>query len=304
MLPKGCYVALVTPMDTKNDIQWSVLIDLINWHIQAGTQGLVILGTTGEAPTITARERARIIEDSVTHVDGRIPVIVGAGTNSTHTTCEQIQEAALLGADACLLTTPYYNRPTQNGLYNHFYEASRVTKTPLLLYNIPARTGVDLEPYTVERLAERPTIIGIKEATGDLKRLKAIQKRVSSDFLLLSGDDSTAYDFMRAGGDGVISVIANIVPEHTLNLCTAALLDDPTSAAKILDTMTPLLKILSAETNPIPIKQALYLLDKIGSGLRLPLTPLSPEYQQTLRDVMGRLGLLNTEKSFAYANDN
>ena len=294
MLPKGCYVALVTPMKSDHTVDFEALNQLIQWHLNSGTQALVILGTTGEASTITVRERARIIETTVKQVRGQIPVIVGAGTHSTDTTCEYIQEAALLGADAALLTTPYYNCPTQNGLYNHFYEASRSSKLPLILYNIPKRTGVDLEPYTVQRLAEDcSSIIGIKEATGSLERLKALRQILSASFLILGGNDDLIYPFMQHGGDGIISVVANVVPEHMLNLCHSIFLNEHSTTQNLLDSINPLIQALSVETNPIPVKRALYFMKKIESGIRLPLTPLSSEYELPIKDALGQLGLFN-----------
>lgn len=297
MLPSGSYVALVTPMDKDGCIDWQTLHHLVEWHIECKTHGLVVLGTTGEAPTITPRERVKIIEQTVEQANGRIPIIVGAGTNSTQLTIERIQEASLMGADACMLVTPYYNKPTQEGLFQHFKSASEASNTPILIYNVPSRTGVDLQPETVLRLSEIQNIIGLKDATGNMARFKETFKLLPSNFMQFSGDDATACQFMQAGGHGVISVIANVLPKHMGHLCQAALLNDHRSASKILEEISPLIKLCSLTTNPIPVKFMLNYIGKIGPGIRLPLVPLSSEKMDVIKDAIGRMGLISTAQS-------
>ena len=292
MLPGGSYVALVTPMDGDNKIQWHIWHELLDWHLESKTAGIVILGTTGESPTITAKERCRLIQETTSHISGKIPVLVGVGSNSTQVVCDLMQEAALFGADAGMAVTPYYNMPNQNGVYEHFKKIATTVDLPFLLYNVPSRTGFSLSVDTVAKLALLNNIVGIKEASGDLNYLLELRELLPANFLLFSGDDSTVVDFIRAGGHGVISVIANVLPLHMVSLCQAVLLEDTCSVIKIFDEIKVLIDACKLDVNPSPIKYMLSLINKIGKGIRLPLLPLDYQQQQQVKDVMGRMGLL------------
>lgn len=289
----GSIVALVTPMGTDGAVDFTVLDELIEWHIEAGTDGIVVLGTTGESPTITHEERTQIIRDTVDCVAGRIPVIAGTGSNSTHITIEHTQEAMELGVDACLVVTPYYNKPTQEGLYRHYKAVAEAVAIPLILYNVPGRTGCDLLPETVERLSHISNIIGLKEASPDPARpeqLMALLKGKSFD--ILSGDDINALAYMKAGAKGVISVTANVAPELVHALCEAALSGDFAKAEAINQQLYPLNTNLFVETNPIPTKWALATMGKIPAGIRLPLTELSQAKHNIVRAALTEVGIL------------
>jgi len=273
----GSLVALVTPMHPDGSIDFASLEKLIDWHIDNKTDGLVILGTTGESATIENNERREIIKTSIARARHKMPVIVGTGSNSTTHSITLTQEAMSLGADAVLLVTPYYNKPTQEGLFQHYRAIAKAVPIPQILYNVPARTCCDLLPETISRLSQFANIIGVKEATGDLNRLKKLLSfGLTLDFY--SGDDATAMEFMLQGGQGVISVAANIVPKKIHELCVAALKSDRATAEKINDSLIELYKALFIETNPIPTKWALAKMGLIQSGIRLPLVPLSARY--------------------------
>lgn len=289
MLLSGSMVALVTPMRDEGDIDFDSLSTLIEWHIRSGTQAIVILGTTGEAPTITDGEREQLIRYTVERVGGRVLVIVGTGTHSTADTIKKTRQAASLGADACLIVTPYYNKPTQEGLYQHYRAVSEAVATPQILYNVPGRTACDLAPKTVARLAVLPNIKGIKEATPSMARLKDIQSYCGGNSLaLLSGDDATAKQFMLAGGHGVISVTANVAPKLMRDMIDSCVENDLDTANALDEKLSGLHKALFVESNPIPVKWALHEMDKMPGGIRLPLTPLSSDYYEQVRLAMAQ----------------
>lgn len=287
----GSIVALVTPMYEDGSIDKKSLAELVEWHIASRTDALVVAGTTGESPTLTPEEQKALITLVVKQVRKRIPVIAGAGTNATLTTLQLAQNAQAADADACLIVTPYYNKPTQKGLYQHYKLIAENTALPMILYNVPSRTACDLLPETLEHLATFPNIIGIKEATGDLERAAEILKRCGHRFALYSGDDATALDLMLLGGQGVISVTANIVPERMHALCQAALRKERAQAESINHQLALLHKRLFLESSPIPAKWALHHMGKIASGIRLPLLTLDPKYHQALYEAMQSAGV-------------
>lgn len=291
MMFKGSMVALITPMHPDGSIDKKALCELVEWHIAAQTDALIIAGTTGESATLEAHEQQEIVSLVVKQVAGRIPVIAGSGTNATRTTLALSKQAELAGADGCLIVTPYYNKPPQNGLYEHYKHIAENINIPVLLYNVPGRTGCDLQPETVARLATIKNIIGIKEATGNLDRAKAIAAVCDASFGLYSGDDATAMDFILQGGHGVISVTANVAPALMKQLCDAALRQDRAAAQIIQDTLMPLHKELFIESNPIPTKWVLEQMGKIGTGLRLPLINLDSKYHETVRLAMQQAGI-------------
>jgi len=288
----GSMVALVTPMDAQGRLDWDALSKLVDFHLQEGTHAIVAVGTTGESATLDVGEHIEVIRRVVDQVAGRIPVIAGTGANSTREAVELTTNAKTAGADACLLVTPYYNKPTQEGLYQHFKHIAEAVAIPQILYNVPGRTACDMLAPTVERLSKVPNIIGIKEATGDMARAKDILARVSSDFLLLSGDDPTAVELILLGGKGNISVTANVAPRAMSDLCLAALRGDADLARAINDKLMPLHKNLFLEANPIPVKWALHEMGLMPDGIRLPLTWLSAHCHEPLRQALRQSGVL------------
>ena len=288
----GSMVALVTPMDAQGGLDWDALSKLVDFHLQEGTNAIVAVGTTGESATLDVHEHVEVIRRVVDQVAGRIPVIAGTGANSTREAVELTQNAKSVGADACLLVTPYYNKPTQEGLYQHFRHIAENVAIPQILYNVPGRTACDMLPETVERLAKVANIIGIKEATGDLQRAQDILNRVSSDFLVYSGDDATAVELMLMGGKGNISVTANVAPRAMAELCAAAMRGDAATARAINERLMPLHKNLFIESNPIPVKWALHEMGLMQDGIRLSLTWLSPRCHEPLRQAMRQSGVL------------
>ena len=289
----GSMVALVTPMDAQGGLDWDALSKLVDFHLQEGTNAIVAVGTTGESPTLDFdSEHLEVIRRVVDQVAGRIPVIAGTGANSTREAVEWTQAAKDVGADACLLVTPYYNKPTQEGLYLHFRHIAEAVDIPQILYNVPGRTVCDMLPETVERLSKIDNIIGIKEATGDLQRAQDVLNRVSKDFLVYSGDDATAVELMLLGGKGNISVTANVAPRAMSDLCAAAMRGEAAIARAINDRLMPLHKALFLESNPIPVKWALHEMGLMGDGIRLPLTWLSPRCHEPLRQAMRQCGVL------------
>ena len=288
----GSMVALVTPMDAQGRLDWDSLTKLVDFHLQEGTNAIVAVGTTGESATLEVSEHVEVIRRVVDQVAGRIPVIAGTGANCTREAVELTTAAKDAGADACLLVTPYYNKPTQEGLYQHFRHIAEAVAIPQILYNVPGRTVCDMLPETVERLAKIATIIGIKEATGDLQRGKEVLERVPADFLVYSGDDATAVELMLMGGKGNISVTANVAPRAMSELCAAAMAGDAATARAINDRLMPLHKTLFIESNPIPVKWALHEMGLIPEGIRLPLTWLSPRCHEPLRQAMRQTGIL------------
>ncbi len=291
----GSIVALVTPMhagvEAETALDDSALARLVEFHIDNGTDGIVAVGTTGESPTLNEEEHLAVVRRVVELVKGRIPVIAGTGANSTHEAIRLTRHAKSAGVDACLLVTPYYNKPTQDGLYLHHKAVAEAVDIPQLLYNVPSRTACDMQPATVARLARVPNIVGIKEATGDLTRLTAIREQCGKEFLLLSGDDATMCDFILQGGDGVISVTANVAPKLMHDLCVLAAGGDATGARSIDEKLQPLHRDLFVEANPIPVKWAVERMGLMDAGIRLPLTWLSAAHEPAVREAMRHAGI-------------
>ncbi|MDB6061044.1 MAG: 4-hydroxy-tetrahydrodipicolinate synthase [Verrucomicrobiaceae bacterium] len=287
----GSIVALVTPMTASGDIDWPALDKLVEWHINEGTNAIVAVGTTGESATLTVDEHCAVIKRVVEQTRKRVPIIAGTGANSTREAVELTRAAQAAGADACLLVTPYYNKPTQEGLYLHFKAIAEAVAIPQILYNVPGRTGCDMHNDTVLRLATIDNIVGLKDATGDVPRGIDLIKRCGPDFAVYSGDDATALDLMLAGGSGDISVTANVVPKLMSQMCAAALRGDAASARELNAQMLPLHQKLFVESNPIPVKWAVAELGIIGSGIRLPLTPLSENVRPVVRAAMRSAGV-------------
>ncbi len=286
----GSMVAVVTPMlagvkpDTALDNE--ALERLLEFHIEQGTDAIVSVGTTGESATLTEEEHCAVIKRAVEIVNGRIPVIAGTGANSTIEAISLTRCAKKVGADACLLVTPYYNKPTQEGLYQHYKAVADAVAIPQILYNVPGRTACDMLPETIIRLSEVDNIIGVKEATADIDRVGTIKQSVSDDFLILSGDDLTSKDFLLQGGHGVISVTANVAPKLMHEMCQAAIQGDAQTATEKDQKLIGLHKELFIESNPIPVKWAVYKLGLIQAGIRLPLTLLSERYESTVLAAM------------------
>ncbi|MBA1201416.1 4-hydroxy-tetrahydrodipicolinate synthase [Pseudomonas capeferrum] len=287
----GSMVALVTPMDAQGRLDWDSLSKLVDFHLENGTHAIVAVGTTGESATLDVEEHIKVIEFVVKQVAGRIPVIAGTGANSTREAVELTRNAKAAGADACLLVVPYYNKPTQEGLYQHFKHIAESVDIPQILYNVPGRTSCDMQAETVIRLSTVPNIIGIKEATGDLQRAKAILDGVSEDFIVMSGDDPTAVELILLGGKGNISVTANVAPRDMADLCEAALKGEAEKARAINEKLMPLHKHLFIEANPIPVKWALVEMGLMQQGIRLPLTWLSDSCHDTVRQALRQCGL-------------
>ncbi len=289
---KGSIVALVTPMNGKGEIDYEQLNNLVEWHIDQKTDAIVVVGTTGESCTLTSQEAEKVIQQTVNVANKRIPIIAGTGNSSTEQTIEQTQRAMSLGADAALIITPYYNRPTQEGLFLHYQAVAKaVPGFPIILYNNPGRTGCDLKVETVARLSEISNIYGIKDPTADLNRIYEHQWQCKPGFKVYSGDDPSCLNFMLAGGDGVISVTANLVPKMMYNLAVAAMSKQETIAREINDQLSRLHQLLGVEPNPIPVKWALSQTQKIGSAIRLPLTALSSGYHNEMKEQLKLLGL-------------
>ncbi|MCC6207042.1 MAG: 4-hydroxy-tetrahydrodipicolinate synthase [Gammaproteobacteria bacterium] len=288
----GSIVALVTPMTAEGGIDYASLQRLVEFHIENGTNAIVAVGTTGESATLDEQEHCEVMRRVVQMARGRVPVIGGTGANSTREAIMLTRCAMEGGADACLLVTPYYNKPTQEGLYLHHKAIADAVPIPQILYNVPGRTACDMLPETVARLAQVPNIIGIKEATGDLGRLRRIRELCDDTIDLYSGDDATAMDFMLGGGRGVISVTANVAPRAMSEMCVAALRGEAAAAAIINERLMALHRDLFVEANPIPVKWALHEMGLIPPGIRLPLTPLSPRYHDTVRSALRLAGVL------------
>jgi 4-hydroxy-tetrahydrodipicolinate synthase len=288
----GSIVALVTPFTDQGEVDTSALRRLVDYHMEQGSNGLVIAGTTGESASLTPAELTAILDLVVEQLGGRIPVIAGTGNASTRRSVEQTRLAAAHGADAALLVTPYYVRPPQRGLEAHFVAIADESDIPVILYNVPSRTSVDLLPRTVERLSAHPRIVGIKEATGDMQRIDEILDRCADSFAVLSGDDNSCLQAMKHGALGVISVAANVAPGRISELCTAAHLQDWARADVLGKELSHLFDILMIETNPIPVKWALFEMGLIGPHIRLPMTGLDEEYREQLRRCLHGLGLI------------
>ncbi|ODN43836.1 4-hydroxy-tetrahydrodipicolinate synthase [Piscirickettsia litoralis] len=274
---KGSIVALVTPMTAEGQLDIEALRGLAEWHVQSGTSAIVAMGTTGEASTLTADENRAVLQHVVEQVAGRIPVIAGTGSPSTQATIEKTQAAHSQGVDACLLVTPYYNKPTQEGLYQHFKTIAESVAIPFILYNVPGRTQCDLSVETTARLSKFDAIVGVKDATADLTRVAQLRAMCSEGFALYSGDDPTAREFIQLGGHGVISVTANTAPVLMQRMCDALMQGDFALAERIDNQLLNLHHALFSESNPIPVKYVLHKMQRIAPGIRLPLTWLSEE---------------------------
>jgi len=288
----GSLVAIVTPMLADGALDLPRLKSLIDWHVQEGTDGIVIVGTTGESPTVDVEEHCGLIKSAVEYAAGRIPVIAGTGGNSTKEAIELTRFAKKVGAKYSLSVVPYYNKPMQEGLYQHFRTIAEACDLPMILYNVPSRTVADLANDTVLRLAKVPGIVGIKEATSNVERVSDLLKRKPGDFLVFSGDDITALSYMMLGAHGVISVTANVAPRLVSDLCKAAAGGDYAKAIEINNRLMGLNKHLFLETNPIPVKWALARMGRIKPGIRLPLTPLDARHHETLAGTLREAGVL------------
>ena len=289
---KGSLVAIVTPMHEDGSIDYLSYRKLIDWHVAAGTAAIVAVGTTGESPTVTVDEHCELVRVAVAQCAGRIPVIAGTGGNSTREAIELTEFAKKVGVVASLQVVPYYNRPTQEGMYRHFRAVVEAVELPVIVYNVPGRTVADLSNETVLRLAELPLVIGIKDATGDIPRGCELIGRLPSRFAVYSGNDDSALALMAMGGHGVISVVANLAPEPMAKMCAAALSGDWVAARAINQKLLPLHMKLFVEANPIPIKWAMHRLGLAPAGIRLPMTPLSSSYHETVLSAMRAGGLL------------
>jgi len=290
----GSIVALVTPFFDDGRVDFAALDGLVDFHLDQGSDGLVVAGTTGESATLTKAETKDVLAAVIRRVDGAIPVVAGTGSAATAVAVEQTRQAADLGAVGALVVTPYYNRPTQAGLEAHFTAIAEASDIPIVLYNVPSRTAVDLLPSTVERLSRHPRIVGIKEAKNETGRIDELVARCGAGFTVLSGDDPSCLAAMQRGAAGVISVAANVAPEPMHRLCALAREEDWSAAEQLDERLRPLFAVLGLETNPIPVKWALFEMKRIGSNIRLPLTPLDPAHRGQLRRCLDTLGLLET----------
>ena len=287
----GSMVALVTPMHKDGSVDQESLARLVEFHVENGTDAIVAVGTTGESATLNEQEHCQTIKQIVELANNRVPVIAGTGANSTSEAIELTKCAMDAGADACLLVTPYYNKPTQEGLYQHFKTIAENVAIPQILYNVPGRTAVDMLPETVARLADIANIVGIKEATGDLQRGKQIMDECGDKLDVYSGDDATAMELILMGAKGDISVTANVAPKLMHEMCAAALAGDRETARRINERLIPLHQKLFVESNPIPVKWALYDMGLIPEGIRLPLTVLDAKYHEVIRDAVKQASL-------------
>ncbi|HLD18677.1 MAG TPA: 4-hydroxy-tetrahydrodipicolinate synthase [Candidatus Nanoarchaeia archaeon] len=289
---QGTITALVTQFKENGDVDYDAFRTHVRDQIKNGINGIVPLGTTGEAPTIEHDEKEQIIKISVQEAKGKIPVIVGTGSNSTKKTIEETAMAARLGADAVLIVSPYYNKPTQEGIYRHFEAVTKAVNIPVVVYNIKGRTGVNIETSTMKRLAGLKNIIAVKEASGDINQMGDVINELPKSFTVLSGDDSMTLPLMALGGKGVISVISNLFPEKTTELTSAALKGDWEKARKIHYELLPFMKIAFIETNPIPIKTAMNLCGWKGGSFRLPMCEMQPQNKEKLAAVLKSMGVM------------
>jgi 4-hydroxy-tetrahydrodipicolinate synthase len=287
----GSLVAIVTPMHEDGRLDLGGFRKLIDWHVAEGTDGIVVVGTTGESPTVDFDEHKELIRLAVQHSRGRIPVIAGTGGNSTAEAIELTESAKQAGATACLSVVPYYNKPTQEGMYRHFRKIAEAVDLPMLLYNVPSRTVADMDNDTVLRLAQVPGIIGLKESTGSIERASDLIRRTPRNFAIYSGDDAAALAVIFLGGHGVISVTANVAPKLMHQMCAAALVGDVKKARELNLQLLPLHQRLFAEANPIPVKWALAEMGMIEPGLRLPLSPLAEKFHQPVREALHEAGI-------------
>ena len=287
----GSLVAIATPMHEDGRLDLDRFRSLIDWHVSEGTDGIIVVGTTGESPTVNFDEHKELIRVAIEHARGRIPIIAGTGGNSTAEAIELTESAKRAGATACLSVVPYYNKPSQEGLYQHFRKIAETVDIALIMYNVPARTVADLQNDTVLRLSDVPGIIGLKDATGNIERGTDLIKRLPRNFALYSGDDATALALILLGGHGVISVTANVAPKLMHQMCAAALVGDVKRAREINLRLLPLHQRLFAEANPIPLKWALAEMGLTAPGLRLPLTPHAAKFHQALREALHEAGI-------------
>ncbi len=287
---QGAIVAIVTPFK-NGQLDEEAYRELIEFQIQGGTHGIVPCGTTGESATLSHAEHKRVVEICLEQVKKRVPVIAGTGSNNTAEAVELTKHAQAAGADAALMITPYYNKPTQEGIYQHFKVVVEATKIPIIVYNVPGRTSLNLLPETVARLAQLPNIVGIKEATGDLNQGARVIRLCPDDFIVLSGDDFTAFPLMCIGGKGVISVVSNVAPKDMADLCNAFFAGDMAKARQLHFKMWPLMEAMFFETNPVPAKTALKMMGKITGEVRLPLYRMSAANEEKLRQVLVNYGL-------------
>jgi 4-hydroxy-tetrahydrodipicolinate synthase len=288
----GSIVALVTPMHEDGSVDYAALRSLIDWHVAEGTSCIGVVGTTGESPTVDVEEHCEIIRVAVEHAAGRVPIMAGAGANSTTEAIELSKFAKKVGADCTLQVVPYYNKPTQEGIYRHFRAIAEAVDIPVVLYNVPGRTVADMQVDTTLRLAQVPGIVGIKEASGNLDRAAWLIRGAPKGFAIYSGDDPTAVGLMLLGGQGNVSVTANVAPRAMCDLCSAAIAGDARRASQIHLKLLPLHKQLFVEPNPIPVKWALQRMGRCGGALRLPLTPLAATNQPTLEQALRECGVL------------
>lgn len=288
---KGSIVAIVTPFK-NGKVDEKALNDLIEWHISEGTNAIVPCGTTGESATLDYDEHYRVIELTVNAVKGRVPVIAGTGANSTDETIMMTEKAKKLGADGALLVTPYYNKPTQEGLYRHYKKIAEEVDIPIVLYNVPSRTGINLLPQTVERLSEIKNIVGIKEATGDMKQVSEVIRLCGDKITVVSGDDFTTLPLMALGGKGAISVSANVAPRDVADMCRAWEEGNIELARRLHFRLEPLNQAMFIETNPLPAKTALNMMGKIQEEFRLPLCPMSDKNKEKLKKILINQGVL------------
>jgi len=289
---QGSMVALVTPMLEDESLDFEALERLVEFHVESGTDAIVSVGTTGESPTLNEAEHCEVIRRTVDLVKGRMPVIAGTGSNATREAIDLSRAAMSAGADACLLVTPYYNKPTQEGLYQHFKKIAESVAIPQILYNVPGRTACDMQPETVERLASISNIVGIKEATGDLERARQILQACGDSLDVYGGDDATCRELMLMGGKGVISVTSNVSPKAMHEMCMAAIAGNAAEALALDTPLAGLHEFLFSEANPIPVKWALAELGLIKPGIRLPLTMLSEKHRKQLHQAMRLAGLV------------
>lgn len=289
---QGSLVAIVTPMHADGSLDVPGLRKLLDWHISEGTDGIVIVGTTGESPTVSVEEHCELIRIAVEHVNKRVPVIAGSGGNSTEEAIALTRFAKEAGADASLQVVPYYNRPTQEGMYQHFRKIALAVDLPIILYNVPGRTVADMSNETILRLAEIPNIIGVKDATGNIARGSDLIRLAPAGFAVYSGDDATAMALMFCGAQGNISVTANVAPRSMHELCKAAMAGEVASAVAINNRLLPLHNKLFIEPNPVPVKWALAEMGLIPSGIRLPLVNLAAQYHETVRGALRDAGIL------------
>ncbi|MFN3585914.1 MAG: 4-hydroxy-tetrahydrodipicolinate synthase [Moraxellaceae bacterium] len=288
----GSLVALVTPMQPDGAVDWDALRQLVEWHVAEGTNGIVAVGTTGESATLDVDEHLAVIKAVIATAAGRIPVIAGTGANSTREAIELTRAAAEVGADAVLLVTPYYNKPTQEGLFQHYRAIAEAVAIPQILYNVPGRTGVDMANATVARLAGMPNIVGIKDATGNLERGRELLAMVGERMAVYSGDDATAWQLMLMGARGNISVTANVAPAAMAAVCAAAMAGDAARAESLNAPLAALHRDLFIESNPIPVKWALHAMGRIDTGIRLPLTVLAEPCRATVAAALRAAGVL------------